>query len=1022
MKNNNKLTAFLSALLLFTISAHAQIYSSGEDQGSLKWRTFRTKEFQLIYPDGLDSLAHQYAHTLEYYRRAVGRSIGVEPNQRYRKPMPVILHQDISGNGMVAWAPHRMELYTGPDAFSPDAMEWMTNLGIHESRHVAQMQMGRSRTGYKIFNTFFGEGLPGLMSGLYPGPHFLEGDAVVAETGLTDKGRGRSADFLEYYMAAFSEGDMRDWHRWRYGSYKYFTPDYYKLGYLTIAGTRSLYDAPTFSADYFSNISSSKLLFPMFVMNKTLKETSGMKLKKTWKAIAAAQDSIWRENMAARGPFTEAQQVTASHKRFTEYQGTTKLGEELFTIQYGINTGYRLAKIDKDGEIRIQRPFSGRTSSLMASEATGRIYWSETTPDLRWTLKESSRIRYIDAGRRRIHTLTNKGKLYNPAPSPDGSVIAAADYPTRGGSAIRIISATDGHDISVHRAPDSLQVVESAWLDGHLFATAISPAGFGIYDVDNGYTTLLAPQPTKIKQLRSGRDGLYFVSDRLGVNELYRIGSDGRVFQMTNNKLGASEFVLSGDSLYFSALTAGERAIYKEKMAQAREVDYTERYRHPFAEKISEQERQLAAADLRPQEKIEYSEPKDYHKLPHLFRFHTWTPLYTDVDAISDLSFETIMNEAGYGAMGMFQNSLGTAVGSIGYSLNPVAPSELTTKKYINALHARFTYSGRFPVFELKLDVSDKGARDYHIRRVSFNPQRSSNSMTGVINEDRLSVSGSAKVYIPFNFSSGGWSRGIIPQVSLSMSNDFVNTTIVDHRYVNMVGEKGSGAAFFAGTIDGHTVPFSKLTANVRGYAMTSIPHSNAYPRWGIGAETGASLRPGMTKILTPDVYGYLYGYVPGILPSHGIRMSLMTQYQMDAIFREMYAIVVPRGFLDMSNINKYIQARYPAHMKLSVDYSLPLINLDWSGLGPVAYVKNIELRPHFDISTYGGSGIYKGCGLFSVGSEMAFNLGNLAWIPYDTRIGVSYSYNGGNAWENMIKNGASLERHRIEFIFSVDM
>ena len=49
---------------------------------------------------------------------------------------------------------------------------------------------------------------------------------MAAETGLTMSGRARSADFLGYMRLAFSEGDWRNFYRWRYGSFKHFAPDY----------------------------------------------------------------------------------------------------------------------------------------------------------------------------------------------------------------------------------------------------------------------------------------------------------------------------------------------------------------------------------------------------------------------------------------------------------------------------------------------------------------------------------------------------------------------------------------------------------------------------------------------------------------------------------------------------------------------------------------------------------------------------------------------------------------------------
>jgi hypothetical protein len=60
----------------------------------------------------------------------------------------------------------------------------------------------------------------------------LEGDAVIAETELTNSGRGRVASFLEYYRLSFLQNKHRNWDKWRFGSLKHYTPNVYAFGYL----------------------------------------------------------------------------------------------------------------------------------------------------------------------------------------------------------------------------------------------------------------------------------------------------------------------------------------------------------------------------------------------------------------------------------------------------------------------------------------------------------------------------------------------------------------------------------------------------------------------------------------------------------------------------------------------------------------------------------------------------------------------------------------------------------------------
>ena len=46
------------------------------------------------------------------------------------------------------------------------------------------------------------------------------------ETGLWNGTRARTADFLNYYRVALDQGDYRNWFRWRYDSFKHYTPDH----------------------------------------------------------------------------------------------------------------------------------------------------------------------------------------------------------------------------------------------------------------------------------------------------------------------------------------------------------------------------------------------------------------------------------------------------------------------------------------------------------------------------------------------------------------------------------------------------------------------------------------------------------------------------------------------------------------------------------------------------------------------------------------------------------------------------
>jgi hypothetical protein len=130
------ISAYVIFLLLFfliftPLNITAQYYSSGQEPASVRWRQINTENFKLVFPDGYEASATYIANTLEYAAKLDTVSFSVRPGK-----IPVLIHNFTSiSNGMVAWAPKRMELYTIPPQ-NTYGQEWFQQLAIHEYRHV----------------------------------------------------------------------------------------------------------------------------------------------------------------------------------------------------------------------------------------------------------------------------------------------------------------------------------------------------------------------------------------------------------------------------------------------------------------------------------------------------------------------------------------------------------------------------------------------------------------------------------------------------------------------------------------------------------------------------------------------------------------------------------------------------------------------------------------------------------------------------------------------------------------------
>ncbi|MBO4455121.1 MAG: hypothetical protein J5759_01600 [Bacteroidales bacterium] len=969
------------ALLVAGLPAAAQFYTDGCEPASVRWWQITTPDYKVLYPEGLDSLARVYADYLERVKLPAGATAGYYPNQEYRRPLPVILYPRVAdANGMVAWTPRRMQLYTTPTFLAPEPTPWPVHLVTHESRHVAQMQFVNARP-YKPFRWLVGDLFAGGVSTIYCGSSFYEGDAVAAETELTNVGRGREASFLEYYRAAFREGDTRNFWQWRYGSIKKFTPDYYKVGYIRAAGMRDVFGVQDFTARYYERLFRRKLWpWPMFNYQKTVREATGKRFKPAFAEITDTLKQRWQRDELARAPFMPSTRLTGQHRRFTQYKWACVLDSTLYAVRSGLTTSTELVRIAPDGSVTRLSSFAHTTSRICASEPLNRLYWSEIVADTRWEQRSYSEIWY--AGPDGQHArLTEQTRWYNPSVAPDGLRLAVTEYPVEGGSALVVIDAVTGAEQQRYPAPEGVQLTESAWVDGKILAAGINDGGYTFYDVTGGFAPVFDCGYAVVKELWESGGELHFTSDLTGVDELYRLRG-GSAFRLTSSPQGGAGYAIAPDSedLLYSALDAHGRHILSTPLAELPEpvqADFTRRHAYELAPGLE------TPRPVNIDSTIVLADPVPYNRLAHIFRFHSWAPIYVSTDAIKDQSFEDVFSTAGLGATVFFQNELETMVGSAAYH---ASWPDSNDDPWTHSVETKFSYSGLYPKIEVSAEFSTERARLYFMqqsytkwdRKLAVNSERLA---------DKPSASLSLLMYLPLNYSSGGVYRGVIPQLRASVSNDVF--------------------------VHGAVAPMNKVSASIRGYAVRATPSSCVYPRLGGGIEAGVSGRFGAMDVFAPNAYIYGYGYLPGLMDTHGIRLTATAQAPLgNAYFSERYVATLPRGMRSFNSLASKVSAT-PLQSCITMDYVFPFLPVDCSWLSPVVYLRNFECTLHADGAYFAGNTAV-GSLMSSVGADLCAVLGNLAWLPFTTRIGVSAYYNFGAPSE--------YDKYHIGMVFNVDM
>lgn len=943
-----------------------QFVPSGSMPARVKWMEVKGETYKVIYPNGMDSLAARYLWLLEENKDAVMLGLGgIKPAK-----VPVVLYnRTVRSNGSVVWAPKRMELFTIPAANSY-AQRWDEQLALHESRHVGQMTHFTKGI-YKLGSILIGEQAPSLGVAIYPTRWMLEGDAVVAETELSNAGRGRSAAFMEYYRASFMEGEIRSWSRWKMGSYKYYTPNFYTLGYLTNSTIRYVSGNYGYAGEIFNSL--VKNFYNPFVRDASYIPLVGDVPRRFFRKGREMMTQYWKDELPLRGKITSPEHLLADRgDDYREYLSPVVVGKDsVLYLRHSYNEPSALVLISNSKE-DVLRGFAANVQKM--KKVGERVYFIEQATNPRWSNEVYGNLYSYNWRSGELEKL-HGGKFFGAIQADEvlGRIVAV-EYMSGGGTSLALMDATTGEILESIAAPDNGEITGSAWLDGQMYASVITGKGLGIFKYSEGkWNSVLHEQSASIEDLQGSGDCLYFLSDMDGVRNVYGYNPvSGQLKRVTNSLYGASEPYVERGVLYYSSLETGGRypvriGIDTLGESGSRFTPWVEngtlkgQYRYFVADTLSSQvKRALAEKGMLADSKtggdneggsfVKYSQseeafaatlqPRKYNKLSHLFRFHSWAPVYYDVERIMETDYDNLQEVVSLGAVAYSQNTLGTAVTMLGYSY----------RDGLNAGHFKMKYTGWYPSLQFSADVNND-------HRYGVRLERDGDKIKS--NVERLSsplVELSAMTYVPLNLSSHGWNKAIVPQVEWNFSNNgYYDNTKKDYIFSNT------------------------LTSSFQFYVMREMAHSSIFPKWGIGGV--ARLR---TAIDGGENFGssqsvHLYGYLPGVTSTHGIKLSFSAQKQnVDGKNYYMSNMVnMPRGCDDVYG-EKYISG--------TIDYAMPLYLGDKNVIRLI-YLKRLQIIPFADFAVMDSRNFN------SYGTAVMVDFAPFT-IGVDFSMGVRYSFN----------------------------
>lgn len=892
--------SFLSCFL-FASAIHAQFVDYGTDQARFRWNYVETGHYKLVYPQGNDSMARRYATFLENVYPHLDKTIG----KPWKTRMPVVLHPgNMLSNGMVAWAPRRMEMITTPgtDLY---AQSWDRQLVVHESRHV--FQTGKLMQG--IFRPLYylaGEQVQGLVAVGVP-QWLFEGDAVVIETAMSNSGRGRLPEFNMIYRSRMYSDQFFSFDKWVMGSYKDYTGNYYAIGYDMAAYARYAY-----GADVWDKVLQryTRRIYAVPPFSNALQKYTGVKTKGLFDQTFSFLKEEWDRQLTPADPL---HYLSPAKKMYTTYNYPQAIdSRRVVAVKSGLQAINSLVSLE-DGHEKCLCWLGNINSPLRLSG--NRIYWTEYVSGLRWTHENYSLLKYYDLATGKVVTLTHHSRYLAPAAGNNGNQVAVLRFDLSGTAAIVCLDSDTGTETRTFATPGNAFVKDMVF-DGqdNLIAILINDHGLGISKLDllqNSWQELLPPGSTNISTLAWYEGKLYFESGLNGINNIYALDPvTGETEKITSARFGAfaPTWTPDGSHLMIADFQAnGYRiAALPRDSIQQDKVGFSEPYRSVLAETVAAQEQfNLDTATLTP---VPFH-PRPYRKAAHLFNIHSWAPFYYDVMDVVNLAADDFTTVVKPGATVISQNALNTLIGQAGWYYR---------KGYHHGKVA-LTYMGWYPVIDFTVDYGDKA---FDIVWQKVEQEGRVYETLGSAYPGRNLVEAEARMYIPFNFTRNHWIKGFQPILTYYLTNN---------RYQQYESRNMRN--------------FQYMLAELRYYQYHRMAQRDILPRLGYQV----CLQYFTTPFNTEN-YGNLYtarltGYLPGLLPNHSLMLRAGYQYQ-NVDNKYMY---VPKRLLNETRGYDYVY-RTRQQWEMKADYAFSLFCPDVS-IGSLAYIKRLRTNLFYDLT-----------------------------------------------------------------------
>ncbi|MCH4896127.1 hypothetical protein E0494_05365 [Marinilabiliaceae bacterium JC040] len=926
----------LLVLILCVGYAKAQYVDNGQDPFSISWKQVDNKYFKLIFPEGENESAQRFANILYSLFDKKYSSLNHKPSK-----IPIVLHsRGGRSNGMVVWAPKRMELFSIAST-SKDYVDFYQHLAVHEFRHVVQtdkINQGFTRFLYYLF----GEQVVGGVLGLYVPMWFLEGDAVAFETGNTLGGRGRDPQFLQELKAQILDKGTYSYSKAVLGSYKDYIPNRYPLGYYMITNSRKNYGTKIWEQTldevgrkpfnpFCFRSGINKIISPKrdSVCRKVFKEYNYQgNIDSIIKATKYndAKLTLYYDNMRElkmrwekenkESKIDKIKIINKKKDSYTSYKHPVIIDDTSYiALKEGINLNTAIVKITPKKEEILK--YTGSYVNRL-SYANGKLVWSEYIPHLRWENGGKMVLNVYNIYTKRHKRIKYKNNVFSPSINDKGEILLVAENTNQQTSIIRYVDDA----FFILKSFNNKEIyIDPTWIDNNRIAYIAQDSKgrrIELFNISNSTSIRYTESKyTGISNLYYNGGNLYFTSSVSGKDELYALNiKKETINKLTSSKYGSRHIAAKDNKILYSTYTADGYSLVTKDMKDVKKDSrfYKEQYKYPLAETINKQEL-LKDKEYKSRDNFKV---ESYSKILHGLNIHSWAPVYTN-------SFSRDINKiATVGVSVSSQNALSTLFLSGGYKLD---------NRYVNGSFAgNISYRGFWPIFDFDVEY---GKRKYY-RNSRTNLKTETDVIPGqiVINGEYKHLELTSTMKIPFNISRANYTTKIIPYIK----NELIFDSQIDINSAIFTKESRPSETTIEFDLKNHiNIPKEYNDFQTYGldfYNLRHLSHRDINSRWGQLIHLGYIHSLNVKKENLWGIFSSVKLYFPGFFKNDGF--SLYDRYEKFSKYNFI------SNSEESSEINILSQYKSKNHFK--IDYVTPLLYPDWNILNMI-YIKRFYTK-----------------------------------------------------------------------------